>query len=199
MDRLDPQFAPLIAQFDVDTLDRQSEVIYGTWNDYRLAYFNPAWLAFARDNGGQPKIANEWPLGRSISDAWPQVITPCWEARLQTCLRSGLPYQIDYECSSPDLYREFELMVMPLHDSQGLLFINSVRVETPHETPAFEPGKAYVDGNGLIIQCVHCRRVKNQQVDNRWDRVPALVARPAKNTSHSLCDVCFGYYYPEEA
>ena len=197
--RLDPQFSTLIAPHNIAKLDRQADVIYGTWADYRLAYINPAWLAFARENGGEPQISKEWTLGRSIRDAWPEILSPYWDERLQECLRSGKPCQLDYECSSPVLYREFELMVYPLQDARGLLFINSIRVETPHDTVAFEPGEPYVNKNGLIMQCAHCRRVQNQQVENRWDRVPALVATPAKNTSHALCEVCYAYYYPEVA
>jgi hypothetical protein len=49
--------------------------------------------------------------------------------------------------------------------------------------------------NGFIIQCCHCRKIKNQEFTRRWDWVPALVATANPRTSHTFCPYCLEFYY----
>jgi hypothetical protein len=108
--------------------------------------------------------------------------------------------QHEYECSSADVFREFVMTLYPLRERQGLLVVNSIVVETPHD-PALRPPHAcdrtaYVQENGWIHQCVHCRRVENVQTEGRWDWVPEWVEAFPPETSHGLCTFCHSHYYP---
>jgi hypothetical protein len=47
-----PDVSLPLPPFDVDTLERDPATICGLDADLRIAYVKPAWLAFARDNGG---------------------------------------------------------------------------------------------------------------------------------------------------
>src|SRR3954452_13925056 len=38
-----------------------------------------------------------------------------------------------YECSSPSDYRQFHMRVLPLMEPGGLMVINSIRMERPHD------------------------------------------------------------------
>ena len=54
----------------------------------------------------------------------------------------------------------------------------------------------YLDASGLVIQCAHCRKVRNQQRPGGWDWVPVLVAQTYPMTSHGLCPACLDFYFP---
>ena len=90
------------------------------------------------------------------------------------------------------------MRVYPLTPA-GWLVTSAVVVESlaPAPDPAFVEA-AYVDANGLITMCAHCRRTRraDAQRAERWDWVPAWVARLPDRTSHGLCPGCFSYHYP---
>ena len=106
----------------------------------------------------------------------------------------------DYECSSDTVYRRYHQIVYPIGGREGLLVVNSLVVERLNH-PDRRPARAadelfYVDENGLIYQCAHCRRVKNVREGERWDWVPEWVKRCPECTSHVFCPTCFRHYYP---
>lgn len=74
--------------------------------------------------------------------------------------------------------------------------INSLVLSREHEQPAMRPTEElYRDPNGLISHCGHCRRVQRVRQPSQWDWVPEWVAQPPPRTSHSLCYVCYEYFY----
>ena len=195
-----PGFRALLRSHDLDDLEARTGAVYGTWPDFRLAYMNPAWFHFARDNGGEPQISARWGLGRSLLDCAAGRVRKFLEAGLGACLESGEVWAHDYECSSASLFRRFHQVVYPLGAAQGLLIVNACRIERPHD-PAARPAHAaeageYTDDDGLISQCAHCRRVQHARDPGRWDWVPEWVRRCPYNTSHTFCPECLGHYYP---
>jgi hypothetical protein len=169
----------------------------------RLAYFNPWWFRFARENGGEPSISLEWKLGRSLMDAVPDALKSFYRELYNSVFQrdpSSLhPLQHRYECSSADTFRVFVMTLYSLGEGEGILVVNSLVVETPHdpaERKNHDPDpETYVGADGLIRQCSNCRRIKNMKEPNRWDWVSDWVANPPVWTSDTICNFCLGYYY----
>ena len=46
-------FISLLGSFDLDTLEAHQGPVVGLWPDYRMAYQNPAWFAFASANDSE--------------------------------------------------------------------------------------------------------------------------------------------------
>jgi hypothetical protein len=196
---LDPAFASLLVGYDFGELQQHRGTIYGMWPDLTLAYLNPAWTMFARDNGGEPNISTAWPLGRSIIDAIPPPLRPFYVENYHRCLAEGRPWEHVYECSSPRVERKLHMSVLPLGRAQGFLVINSTHLERPHQRAAAAPIEGlYENPSGFIVQCSHCRRVRRADVSHQWDWVAEWVSRQPNNISHGLCEPCIGYYYKDQ-
>jgi len=200
--RCDPSFAPLLEPGTLDALETRRDTAYGLWPDLTLAYMNPAWFKFAEFNGGGESLADRWRVGRSTLDAVPKPLQAWYRSFLAEASTPGLkPAFHEYECSSPDVYRRYVMTVYPKHlgDLAGLLIIHSLRVEVAHPLTgrAAEPPdmRAYVDRNGLIHQCMHCRRIRTTADPSLWHWVPDWVRQPMPQTSHDLCRICMHHYY----
>ena len=194
------ELLPALWRFDLTELDTHGGPIYGVTADFRLGYLNETWFRFAAANGGEPRISNEWRLGRSVLDCIPDVLRPFYDEGYRYCLASGRAWQHEYECSSATNYRRFHQRVIALDDGVGLLMFNSLVVERAHdpvERPPRPPAVAtYTNRDGLIIQCSTCRRVKFPDEADRWDWVPEWVRDFPRHTSHGLCTPCFRHQYP---
>lgn len=202
-----PGFADLLAPlFRIEELDRDPASIFGLWADGTIAYFNAAWSAFAAENGGQPRVQADWGLGARYLDAIAQPLRPFYASLLAEASdeRAGLhPRAHQYECSSARLFRKYSMQVYALAGQTGVVVVNSLVFEVPHD-PAIRPSQVadparYRDGRGLVVQCAHCRRVRHGADADRWDWVPAWVERSAEMTSHGICALCLDYYYPGAA
>lgn len=203
MERIDREFKSLLRHHDFAYLEAHSGAVYGVWQDFRLAYLNPQWFRFARENGGEPGISSEWGLGRSILDCIPGDIKGFFQGKFQECLSARAVWNYQYECSSDAVYRRYHQIVYPLIDQKGLLFVNSRVVESPMD-PRRRPAKApdqsvYRDDNGFFCQCAHCRRMKNFRDNDGWDWVPEWVKQCPEPTSHTFCPSCFAHYFPMAA
>ena len=203
--RCDPQFEPILSSaFNPDELDRLPAAIIGLWPDTRIAYLNPAWDEFAEQNGGKALIAERWGLGAVYLDAVAQPLRPFYRALLDSASASTdslHPGSHDYLCPSAALYRLFNMQVYSLPAHAGYVLIHSLRIERPLDADKGETPDTtiYFDGNGILHQCCHCRRVKNLVKDGAWDWVPEWVEEIPRNTSHTICPPCFEYYYRSPA
>jgi hypothetical protein len=205
--QIDTEFAGLLApRFRLDELDRHSASVFGLWRDYRIAYINSAWSVFAEENNGQPDIEQRWTLGSRYLAAVPQALRPFYEALLGQAPDPGSslqPVSHVYECSSASHFRKFSMQIYALQEHTGFVIVNSLFIEVPHDPferqPQLPDPDRYVDSNGNIVQCSHCRRVQHVSYPSRWDWVPAWVSRSPGEASHSICSICLDYYYPDEA
>src|SRR6202042_2406372 len=103
------------------------------------------------------------------------------------------------ECSSPEVYRQLHMTAFPLGRAEGLLVVNSVRLEVAHLRVACPPlEELYRNREGIIAQCCHCRRVRRAREPNVWDWVPAWLTNQPENTSHGLCEPCMAFHYSDE-
>lgn len=190
------QFEQLLYDFDIAAISRSDDTIYGLWPDLTLGYMNQGWTRFAVCNNGEPAITENWSLGRCILDAIALPLRPFFEENYAKCLAENRPWEHCYECSSAESYRSFHMMCFPIGNGDGLLVVNSLRRESEHtRTPFPVVDSVYRDEHGIVTQCCHCRRVRRRGLKQTWDWVPDWVAKCPTNTSHGLCEPCFGFHY----
>jgi hypothetical protein len=178
-----------------DTIHGSDDTIYLMRPDFTLAYVNLGWTHFAARNGGEPAISLNWPIGSYVLAATAPVLRPFFAENFSKCLRERRPWE-HYECSSADLYRSFVMRTFPVGAGEGLLVVHSLAQETLHTRCVCEPRDIlYRDQHGFILQCAHCRRVKRCGAKPTWDWVRDWVTSCPTNTSHGLCEPCYGFYY----
>jgi hypothetical protein len=194
---IQPDFEKLLTGFDAGELNRVENTNFGLWPDLTFAFFNDGWFHFSEVNKGEPRISREWTLGRPLLEAIPDILHEFFIDGFRKCLAVGKPWEHEYDCSSPEIYRLMHQIVYPLGRSEGFLVVNSVRIERHiGELQEKREPDHYVDPHGIVHQCARCRRVENLAIKNRWDWIPAWVASPLQKVSHGLCPVCLDYYYP---
>jgi hypothetical protein len=183
----------------VKDLEKAVEVIFILDRDLRIVYCNEAWDRFSAENGGIG-LARQYQRGRSIMEVVPAPLRRLYETGYREAL-SGRKWDICYECSSKELFRNFQMVVHPDPKGNGLIVVNSIRVELSHDVldrrVCFPSEMHYVDDSGVITMCCHCRRTCRPGGIKVWDWVPAYVAEPPKMTSHGMCDVCMRLLYPD--
>jgi len=202
-ERADSKFLDLLKEFTWMKIEEHDSSVYGLWPDFRLAYFNPAWVRFAQDNAGDPLLWSPQCLGTSVMDVTPRELKPFYQDSFSSCLegypKNRKPLQHEYECSSADVYRKFNMTLYSLKGSAGLLVVNSLLIETANQSKQQHLEEFnetdYVDTNGLIHQCAHCRKIQHMESMDRWDWIPAWVKEIPENTSHGICPICFDHYY----
>ncbi len=207
-----PDFLRLASPcFSRDQLHGHPGTVFGLWPDYRLAYLNPHWHVFAMANGGEPAISQDWPVGRQYFDAIPALLQDFYRNLFTTSPLPGQslhPVIHEYECSSASVFRKFSMQVYTLPERSGYVVVNALVLEAAHAGQSIS-GKNhaagreqvtdldnYTDDAGLTHQCCHCRCVRNLARPGCWDWIPAWVEHPHPSTSHTICPLCFDYFYP---
>lgn len=191
----DPNFAPLIADFDRSLLESDEHIVYGLWPDMRLAYLNANYWEFAQANRGRD-LYERWNLGSNLLDAISTPIRSFFASNYQRCLDSQCTWCHEYECSSSRDFRKFQMTCYPLGNREGLLIVHALTIDVPHPEEAWLPVESnYLTPSGLLLQCCHCRKFKRNQREIVWDWVPDWVDAQPANCAHSLCEACFGFYY----
>lgn len=183
---LDPLFAPLLLDHDIEHLDGLDEPAYGFFPDGRLGYFNPRYAAGA--------CSGSFGLGRSILDGMDEPFRRLHRALHREALESGKPVTHRYQCPTPSHSRELELRLHPLRGALGLLAIHSVVWMEPHPTSGPTSEDVYRNGDGLLVQCASCRRTLRAD-RSAWDVVPTFIAASRPRTSHGLCPTCAPLYF----
>src|ERR1700753_2887753 len=87
-----------------------------------ITYCNPAWNDFAAENNGRHLLA-ERVVNRPVLEFFTPVMRDYY-AEIFTRARRTLEMQSqEYECSSPEIYRFFQMQIYPL--TRGFAVINS--------------------------------------------------------------------------
>lgn len=188
-----------LAGFDYETIENYPHSIFCLDKDLKLSYFNKAWFEFSKENHGEPIISSKFKIGTPIEKAISGTIREFYISNYRRVLKDLVVWKHEYECSSPTLYRLFCQDAYPLKNAAGIIIVNSLKIEKPIHWE--EPENAnlsiedYTDKNGLITQCSNCR--KTQRVNNNtiWDWVPSFVTAMPQNVSHSICSICYDYYW----
>ncbi len=172
--------------------DDETSVVYALDNTLSICWTNPAWDQFAIQNGA-PELAGGRAIGTRIIDVIAEPLRPFYCDVLNSTLRKGMIWEHRYQCSSPDLFREFHMRVFPADG--GLVVVNSCAVEHTIGESGELPGTDYMGPAGLVRMCAHCRRTEHPGL-KRWDWVRGYIASTPARCSHGLCPSCVAYYYP---
>jgi hypothetical protein len=176
--------------------DKDPAIIYVLDHDLRIVYCNEAWDRFAVENGGG--LLRPRALGLSVIDLTPAPLKEFFEKGYRNALSTGRVWQHCYDCSSPELFREYQMRVYPNRETAQLVVVHSLIVETPRSITGPEictpDEKLYADQNGIVTICCECRRTCRRGQSSLWDWVPAYIERLPERISHGLCDACLNIY-----
>ncbi|NSW45150.1 MAG: hypothetical protein HPY79_04990 [Bacteroidales bacterium] len=184
----------ILENFDFNTLEESAHSVYAISNNFELIYFNQAWFNFAKQNNGEPIISSKYKIGTNIFDGMTEIVSKYYFEKYQYILHTKKVWHHDYQCSSSNIYREYHQSVYPLKNNKGLVIINSLKVEKKiHDT--YNTDYSYTQEDGFVVQCCNCRKTQRNSDKQIWDWVPAFVEKMPQNVSHSICPICFDYYY----
>lgn len=187
-----------LAGFDFDTIQQSNQIIYGLSDDFKLIYYNEAFLNFAQNNSTE-NINTISPIGLDFTSILPTVLKDFYLNNLKATLSKGTVWHHDYECSSDTTFRLFNLSAYPLKDKSGILIVNKIRIEeqiSKHKLADHKPlEKIYTHETGFINQCSNCRSIQRVDDTTKWDWVSSWVKKMPANVSHNICPVCFDYYW----
>lgn len=182
----------------MQTLQKSAATSYILDSQCRFIYCNPAWDRFARSNGA-PQLTGEAVVGSDLFAAIPDVLRAVYSAAFQEVLGTGLVWERSYECSSPAVFRMFRMRIHLLKPQNWFLVTNTLVLERSHPNLAEPDPNTYVDSDGLITICVHCRCSRRVDSPDQWDFVPKhlqLRGESAMKVSHGLCPICRVHFYP---
>lgn len=196
----DAAFAVLFTGHRLDAIAREHATICGVWPDFTLALVNAAWWRFAYENGAPDDFRVRFGLGSSMVDAISGPQRRYYEIALRRVLTTGRSWRHIYRCPSTTVDRTFHLEVIPVGHGRGLLLTHAPQVIAPRpdagDDLGFEPAR-YVDAQGVVHQCGHCRRVRRADEPNRWDWVSAWIRVAPRRVSQGLCRLCLELHYAE--
>jgi hypothetical protein len=187
---------PCGGSIPLSTLEGSQDVCCHLNGELRITYCNPAWDRFALDNGGGFALSHRV-VGSMIMDSVPSELTEFYSAVFAKARDAVVGFA--YECSSPELYRSFQMQILSVEQPTGFVLINALRVEQRMEgrRAALALSPEYVSDAGIVTVCSHCRRSRRVDLSDRWDWVPANLNPTLGNVSHGLCPMCHAYFYGE--
>ncbi len=167
----------------------------------RLVYCNPAWDSFAFSNNGEAAVASRV-VGTNLMDVVAEPLKPVYERLFAVARMKRQMWPLDYECPSADLFRLFRMEIRPLRAAAGFVLVHALRVERAHglDRESFAPDATrYLNPQGLIVMCAHCRKTRRVAEPGTWDWVREYLnpTSPPRKISHGLCGTCFAYFYPQ--
>ncbi|WP_298883571.1 hypothetical protein [uncultured Polaribacter sp.] len=200
MIRFIDNFKSKLEGIDFETLEQSKYTIYGLSEDLELIYVNPGWVNFAKENGVSDSYMNDKLIGSSVINAIDgEKIKNFYTENYINVLKTKKPWKHEYECSSIQEYRQFHQNTYPLKNGKGLIVTNTLTVNLPMNSQnrkAYDAlNKRYVANSGYITQCSNCRCTQRANEIDVWDWVPKWVENIPKNFSHSICPICFDYYW----
>lgn len=198
-DRFEKDFRDNLEGFDFQTLEDSPDSIFALSPSLELIYFNTAWFDFAKENNGEPKISVNFPLGTLIERAISGPFADFYINKFREVLLNGEVWSHEYECSSIDKYRVFQMITYPLRNGRGLIVVNTLKIErmrgSSQVTVESPNPNDYIQQTGWFTQCSNCRRTQRTANSPIWDWVPCWVDEMPSNTSHSICPICYDYYW----
>lgn len=164
-----------------------------------LAYANPAWDKFARDNDGSHLTADAV-NGTNILQVIPRVLRPFYTRVFDEVRCSAVVWQHIYECSGPGRFRKFRMRIHPLNPD-WLMVSNTLLVEEEFGRAAPAHDFVYRNSHGLIVMCANCRSSQRRDDPRQWDSCSAHLKVPEASLGvhDGLCPTCRGYFYPPDS
>jgi len=75
---------------------------------------------------------------------------------------------------------------------------NPLIYESAHRNVARADSSLYLQPDGLITMCAHCRCSRRVDLPDQWDFVPdyfQLKGQASLIVSHGFCPICHAYFY----
>jgi hypothetical protein len=114
------------------------------------------------------------------------------------CLLTRRPFGSIYGGASPRSYRWYRETVQPLHDGSGLLVTHHLLQALPRTEAGRYDAGVHRNPDGLVLQCCHCGRVRNERKPGLWEWLPELEDDcPEDAISHGICPRCLDTYYQD--
>ncbi len=185
---------------DFETLERDENSIYGLSKEMKFIYFNPGFIQFALSNDNEGNLMNNLPLGSPVSNILAgEQITEFYLQNFNRIIATGEIWHHEYECSSINEFRVYRQTTYPLKDGEILIVINKLVVGVPMASTGRKNNdadpKRYIQSTGFITQCSNCRHIQRADLSEIWDWVPTWAEKIPEGTSHSICPICFDYYW----
>lgn len=162
-----------------------------------LLHVNVAWGTFAQSNGA-PELAANWRLlGPIQSSIRLPELQEFYAARLHSVLSRNRSWSHTYECSSPHVFRKFQMLARSGPGQQGIVVVHSLVAASPVTQQASEGLlRDFTDSRGLIVRCAACGRTARPGQPHVWEWVPSLCAEAGVSTG--ICAICsvheYGFY-----
>jgi hypothetical protein len=200
MERYREDFPGKLKGIDFSTLEESRHSVYGLSTDLDFVYFNPGWTLFAMENGAAEDFFTRFRIGTPLVEALSGArIREFYIQHYRNVLATGTVWHHAYECSSATEFRNYHQSVYRLDEGNGLIVVNSLTVKVPMkqlDRMAYDAiERKYVESTGLITQCSNCRTTRRAGQSEIWDWVPDWVENIKDNVSHSICPICFDYYW----
>jgi hypothetical protein len=183
----------LPAAMPVAIFENNPNACYMLGPNLEITYCNPAWNRFAAENGGRDLLA-ESVLHRPVLEFFTPVMRNYYSEVFTRAQQKGEMQCQEYECSSPEIFRFFQMQIYPLQS--GFAVINSLHAKTAHSQHGLQPlDHVYLQSNSFLRICSNCRRTCRNDESGQWDWVPDYLNANLKNTTHGICTVCREYFY----
>ncbi|WP_298777507.1 hypothetical protein [uncultured Polaribacter sp.] len=200
MKRYIDDFSSKLNRISFKTLEESKNSIYCLSEELDLIYVNPAWVNFAKENGASIQFLKELPIGKHIANTFSgESIKKFYTENYLKVLKTGKPWRNEYECSSKDEFRKFNQNTYPIKGGNGLIIINTLTINSSMKIIGRKAIKVvdqrYVNSDGFVTQCSNCRCTQRVNEPDIWDWVPEWVKETPENFSHSICTICFDYYW----
>nr|WP_321395671.1 hypothetical protein [uncultured Desulfobacter sp.] len=194
---IDPGFEKQIAySLNLESIKNSKDVICIVDAEMKLKAYNKAWEAFALANGGE-NITQRYDLGVCITDVGEEPLKSFMRRKYREAIALNQMFGLNYECSSGQLLRVFRLNAYPLMNQKGLVISHHLVKACAHLEESVAFTKQFVNSDGVISQCMSCRKIKDPNSEDRWLWVPSLLEKGIANISHGICSRCLDHYYPD--
>jgi hypothetical protein len=180
----------------LNVLDSSPMISYAVDEHLCIQYCNPAWDRFAIENAARD-LAGGAAIGTDLHCVIADDLKPFYMQGFHLAVQSGRVWECFYECSSPQLFRKFQMRIHPLRPPGWSLVTNTLVIEHPHTEVRLAGLEAYVDQQSQIVMCCHCRKSRTATTPEQWDFVPAHLEPNLSNISHGLCPICLEYFHPK--
>jgi hypothetical protein len=119
--------------------------------DLEITYCNPAWDRFAAENGGA-SLAAQSVLYRPVLQFFTTVMRDYYAGLFALARETGEMQCQEYECSSPEIFRSFQMQIYPLKN--GLAIVNSLHAKRAHAQEGSQPFDAVIFSQTGSCACV---------------------------------------------
>jgi hypothetical protein len=154
----------------LQALETSRTVSYVLDSRYRILHCNPAWDDFAKSNGS-PQLSGEVITGVDVFAFIPDVLRDYYREAFLLA-RGEAVWEGSYECSSPKFFRKYRMRIHCLRTRDLFVVTHPLVFQRSHRNPTKPDATKYVQSNGLVMMCAHCRCSRRVDDPEQWDFVP---------------------------